>query len=261
VVDAASLPPTHRRALVAATVGAAVPALVIGAVLAAVVDRWVGLAVLVVLTVVGATLVWRGSTGFCLRLIGAVPCREDRQARLFNVTEGLCATFGLRVPDLWTVADPVPNACALGRSADDAVLVVTSGVLEALGLIELEGLVAHELAHVKRGETALAGVAVTLTAPLARVTGRDSWLRTVVGRGREYDADRLAVATVRYPPGLRDALTLIAKGPRPAPGSIFEGSRFAMTRWIWVDPDPARSGEDHSSLDALDVRIAALAES
>jgi Zn-dependent protease with chaperone function len=269
VVDAAVSPPatplaTQRRALLVAVVGAAVPAVIIGAVLAAVVEVWVGLGVLVVLTLVGAVLIWRRSTAFCLRLLGAAPCQPERHARLVNVTEGLCATFGLRVPDLWTIADPVPNACALGRSADDAVLVVTDGLLDTLGLIELEGLVAHELAHLKRGETALAGVAVTVTAPLARITGSDGWLRSVVGRGREYDADQLAVATVRYPPGLRDALTMIGNGPRPAAGSIFEDRRLAMTRWIWVNQDPGHSGSagtSPASLDDLDVRIAALAES
>jgi Zn-dependent protease with chaperone function len=246
--------------MVVAGAGGAVPGLVVGAIVAATVDLWAGLACLVVMTATTAIVVWRRSTAFCLHLIGAVPCRVDEQARLFNLTEGLCATFGLRPPELWIVDDNVPNACALGRSPDDAVLVVTSGVLDTLGLIELEGLVAHELAHVKRGETALAGVGVMLTAPLARLTGRDGWLRLVIGRGREYDADLLAVSTVRYPPGLRDALTLIQGGPVPTAESIFSPRRLVMTRWIWVDPDPGRTGDEPGSIDALGVRIAALAE-
>jgi Zn-dependent protease with chaperone function len=246
--------------MAAAGAGAAVPAVVLAVVLAVTVDPWVGLAALVVVTAVGAVAIWLRSPAICLRLMGAVPCRVEDQARLFNVTEGLCATFGLRQPELWIVADEVPNACALGRSPDDAAVVVTSGLLDTLGLIELEGLMAHELAHVKQGDTAIAGVGVTVMAPLARVTGRDGWLRAVIGRGREYDADLLAVATVRYPPGLRDALTLMQGGPSPAAGSIFSPARLAMTRWIWVDPDPGHPTEEVGSIDALGVRIAALAE-
>jgi Zn-dependent protease with chaperone function len=246
--------------MVVAAAGGAVPGLVLGVILAATVDWWAGLISLVVITALAAIVLWRRSTSFCLHLIGAQPCRIDEHARLFNLTEGLCASFGLRPPELWIVTDKVPNACALGRSPNDAVLVLTSGMLETLGLIELEGLVAHELAHVKRGETALAGVGVMVVYPLARLTGRDGWLRLVIGRGREYDADLLAVSTVRYPPGLRDALTLIQGGPVPTVESIFAPRRLAMTRWIWVDPDPGQTGDEAGSIDALGVRIAALAE-
>jgi len=240
--------------------GAGIPGIVVGAVLTAVAGWPAGLVAFGLVTVLGALLVWYRSTAISLRVLGAVPCRPDDQPRLFNVTEGLCATFGLRVPELWIVDDPVPNACTLGRSAHEAVLVVTAGLLEQLDLIGLEGLIAHELAHVKRHETVLAGVGVVVLWPYARLTGRDELLRAIVGPGREYRADQLAVATVRYPPGLRDALAAVAGGPAPLAGSVFAVPRLARTRWIWVDPDPVRRAEHEGTIEALSVRIAALAE-
>src|SRR6202042_87706 len=106
---------------------------------------------------------------------------EDDNPRLFNVTEGLCATFGLRPPDLYVVYDAVPNSCALGRDDDSAALVVTSGLLDTMGPIELEGVIAHELAHVKRHDNSVSVVALTL----ARFGGEGIG-RWCVGQSREY---------------------------------------------------------------------------
>ena len=61
--------------------------------------------------------VWRVAPRVSLRRIGAVPADEYDYPRYYNVTEGLCATFGLRMPVLHVVEDAVPNACALGRDA------------------------------------------------------------------------------------------------------------------------------------------------
>lgn len=215
--------------------------------------------------VVAALVFWAvlaAATGTVLRMIGARPVREDEYPRLANVVEGLCATFGLRPPEVWVVADPVPNACSLGRSASAGVLVVTTGLVDRLGLIETEGVVAHELAHIKRHDTQVAAVAVLVVGPLAWIFGRDDWLHTAVGRGREFAADELATAAVRYPPGLHDALCAITHGASAMAGTRFTGRTLAMTRWIWVDPwvgkGPGASLE--GELDATPVRIAALAE-
>ena len=68
-----------------------------------------------------------------------MPIDEHDDPRLYNVTEGLCATFGLGMPSLHVVDDDVPNACALGRDARRSDLVVTTGLLRRLDPIELEG--------------------------------------------------------------------------------------------------------------------------
>jgi len=103
--------------------------------------------------------------------------------------------------------------------------------------------------------------------PLARLLPVAELVHTLAGRGREFSTDRLAVSVTRYPPGLRDALVLMAEGPAPAPSSpLAEGGVARATRWLWTValPDTPHSTALRSGavgeLDAPAVRIAALDE-
>lgn len=237
------------------------PGLVLGVVLGLVLGPVVGAVVAVVVAVAVAVSLSRRATDLALRLVGGGPLDDDDEPGLANLVEGLCATFGVPRPRLWLVDDPVPNACALGRQPTSALLVVTTGLLDRLGLIETEGVVAHELAHVKRHDTAVSEMAVVVLYPLVRMTGSDRLVHGALGRGREYRADEVAAATVRYPPGLHDALEALGRGPTPVPGSVFTGRRWAATRWLWIDPMVgARDASLEGELDATAVRSAALAE-
>ncbi len=186
----------RRHAVVLCALAAALPAVVIGLVIGLVVSPVIGAVALVVVEVALGYALWRAAPGVALRQVGAVRLSERDNPRLFNVTEGLCATFGLRMPDLYVVYDNVPNACALGRDAASGALVVTSGLLETMGPIELEGVVAHELAHMKRDDNGVAVIGITL----ARFAGA-GWLRRCIGESREYRADIVGASAVRYPPG------------------------------------------------------------
>ena len=104
----------RRRAIMLCAVPAAVPAVVVGVVLTVAVSWIAGLIALVVVGAAIAIGLWRLAPGRALRSVGAVPIDEHDEPRLSNMVEGLCATFGLRVPSLHLVRDPVPNACALG---------------------------------------------------------------------------------------------------------------------------------------------------
>jgi hypothetical protein len=107
----------------------------------------------------------------------------------------------------------------------------------------------------------VASVAVATLAPLVWLTGNDRLLHAALGRGRELHADQVGVVTVRYPPGLRDALVTMTAGPVPQPGSVFSGRRGAMARWLWADPMVGRRDQPVTGLiDATSVRIDALAE-
>ena len=245
----------RRKALELAALAAVVPAVVVGVVLGVAVSWLIGLVAFVVVGFGLAYGLWRMAPGVALRQVGAVPLHERDDLRLFNVTEGLCATFGLRMPDLYVVYDAVPNACALGRDPDSAALVVTSGLLETMGPIELEGVIAHELAHVKRHDNAVSVIALTL----ARFGG-SGLLRRCVEENREYRADVVGASAVRFPRGLLDALRLMEHAPAPAGNSVFGPSRLAATRYVWIDPSvglrdgPAPMGD----LDDTSVRAAAL---
>jgi len=247
----------RRHAVALCALAAALPALFIGVVIGLAVSLVIGAVALVVVGVAIGYGLWRVAPGVALRQVGAVQLSERDNPRLFNVTDGLCATFGLRMPDLYVVYDKVPNACALGRDAASAALVVTSGLLETMGPIELEGVIAHELAHVKRDDNGVSVIGLTL----ARLGGA-GLLRRCVGENREYRADIVGASAVRFPRGLLDALRLMEQAPSPVGNSVFSSARFPNTRYVWIDPSvglrdqPAAIGD----LDATSVRAAALSE-
>jgi hypothetical protein len=239
-----------------------------------------GLVVLIVLAVVGlpvvgvvglvvvsggvATALWRQAPGAILRSIGAQPSLEWERPRLHNLVEGLCATMGLAPPTIYVVDSAVPNAMALGRSPDQASLVVTSGLERALTLVELEGVLAHELVHIKRQYTVLAGAAVVSTRILTVVAGA-AWgvarVHRLVGPGRAFDADQRAARVVRYPSGIGSALALMAAGqPSATPWPSPAGRLALLTRWLWIDPMAGAPDESaEGNLDDTRVRAAALA--
>lgn len=255
----------RRLSAMAGAAPGVVLGLVVGVVLGIVVGPVAGaIAGVVVVVAVAAGVagtVERRSGPAVLRLLGGGPADEDDYPQLANLVEGLCASFGVARPELWLLEDAVPNACTVGTGQGRNVLVVTTGLLDRLGLIEMEGVVAHELAHVKVGDPAVSSVAAAVLGPLARATGNDRWVRRALGAGREYRADQLAALTVRYPRGLGDALEVLQQGPPPAAGSVFTGRRWATTRWLWVDPMVGhRDAPVEGELDATSVREAALAE-
>jgi Zn-dependent protease with chaperone function len=253
---------TQSLCLVAASVPAVVVAAVVGVAAGAGAGAGAGVAALVVVWVV----VIRNAAALALRIVGGRPARPGELPGLANLVDGLCGTLGVERPDLWLVDDPVPNACALDGAGRRGVLVVTSGLVERMGLIELEGVLAHELVHLKRRDAVVSAVAVATAGIVALATGGDALVHAAVGKGREYDADQAAVLAVRYPPGLRDALGAMATAPPPRSAggparSCFGGRRWSATRWMWIDPMVgARDAPLGGQLDATPVRRDALDE-
>lgn len=249
----------RRRLLLIGAAG--VPGAVAGLVLGFAVGPVAGVVAAVVVAAAVAIGVAHRANRYVLRVIGGRRIDGSDLPRLSNLVEGLCATCGVRPPGLWLVTDPVPNACSVGRGTGPAALVVTSGLLDALDLLELEGVVAHELMHLKCQDAAVSEAAVAVLAPLVRITGHDGIVHRALGRGREYRADQEAVSAVRSPRGLQRALEAMAGGAGPEPGSVFTGRRWALTRWLWIDPMVgSRGGPTLGVLDDTEVRSAALTE-
>ena len=174
----------------------------------------------------------------------------DEEPRYHNLVEGLCVSAGLPKPDLYVIDDDAPNSFATGRNPAHASVVVTTGLLRKLSRMELEGVVAHELTHIRRNDILVTSLGAALVGlPLLPAGGlADRILATLVGRGRERDADMGGVRLTRYPPGLAAALEKVRAG---GPGNL-AASRATAHLWISspLDADDGRS--------RLEDRIAAL---
>ena len=174
--------------------------------------------------------------------------------------------MGLPRPVICVVESAVPNAMAVGRDPDSAKLVVTSGLDESLTLVELEGVLAHELVHIKRHDTVLAaGLAVVATVPWAVLRGNAAGadrVHTLVGQGPRVlgrPARRRSWSAIR-PASARPSRSWSTAPESRRRGRRGRGRIAALTRWLWIDPMVgAAPGESlEGNLDDTRVRAAAL---
>ena len=230
-----------RTLVVAAVAAVAVVALLAGAVLG---HPFIGLVVGVALGAAVVALLTRGVEERVLATAAAVPADPREHARFHNVVEGLCVAAGVPKPDLYVIEDPALNALTVGRDPRHAAVAVTTGLLDALSRIELEGVLAHELSHIRHLDILPATLAVPLVGRFA-----PGLVPRVVGDRREDLADVTGVSLTRYPPGLISALEKVrdaATGPRSSDRSIAH---------LWLEA-PAES----TDRPPLDERIQALRE-
>jgi heat shock protein HtpX len=132
----------------------------------------------------------------------ARPAEGPQYQRYHNLVEGLCIAAGLPKPRLYVVDDPAPNAFATGRNPKHAALAVTTGLLEKMNRVELEGVIAHELSHVKNYDILVTTIAVTAVGAIALLS--DLGLRFMwfgAGSDRRDRAD--SAHAVRYEPPSR----------------------------------------------------------
>jgi len=251
-----------RAVVVAASPGIviAVVALCVGILLGAPLE---GVAVAVVVGAGLFSLVWFGAASFLVAQLGGSYVQDDDLPRAANLIEGLCATMGLAVPAMVLLDEPFRGALTLGRNERTATVVLTTGLLRALDPVELEGVLAHELSHVKSGDMVTATMAAAVLLPVSPAfRAAPVVVRRLAGSGRELRADRSACSVTRYPPGLRDALVKMSAGPAPAPPSALAstGTGRVLT-WSWtVVPELLAPTDNLGLLDAPATRVAALDE-
>lgn len=237
-----------------------------------------GLVVAVILAGAGSVVAWWKSDAIALRVSRARPAGEVDCARLHNLVEGLCIAGGLPKPRLYVVDDDAPNAFATGRDPRHAAVAVTTGLLDKLNRVELEGVLAHELSHVKNYDTLVSTLAVTLLGALtllSDVSLRLLWwggpghrdhrggragpaailgvvgmvlllvapligrmMQLAVSRRRELLADVSGVSLTRYPPGLIAALEKL----RDEPTVVRSASR--ATAHLWIESPLARTAAE-----------------
>ncbi|WP_419850360.1 hypothetical protein [Candidatus Poriferisocius sp.] len=196
-------------------------------------------------------MAWR----LLLRLTGSTSPDGTVEAVLENVLEGLCVSHGIRTPELQVIHSQSVNSLAAARTPAHAAIVITTGAVEQLERIELEGLLAHHLCRIRRGDAAFETLAGVLLAwPLATV----GWLRRrvmdrVLPAGRGLNADFEAVALTRYPPGLLSALMTLSRQNAQVP------SPTVAALHMWID-EPDWGITDAIRHSRLETRIAALNE-
>ena len=186
-----------------------------------------------------------------LKLNNARPATREENLQLVNILDSLMVASGLNVqPKLYVVDDPQPNAFATGRNPEHSAICVTTGLLEKLDYYELEGVVGHELGHIKNYDirlsavvTVMVGFVVMLSDMFSRFMfyggnrrkNNDSkgnaifmliglvflilspifgkLMQLAISRKREYMADATSVQFTRNPDGLISALQKISSDP------------------------------------------------
>jgi heat shock protein HtpX len=166
--------------------------------------------------------------------------------RLYGIVASLAQRAGLPMPRVYVIPQPSPNAFATGRNPNHAAVAATEGILQMLSDAELEGVIAHELAHVKHRDILISSVAATLAAAIMMIARfamffggrrdeRDGGnpiaalatvilaplaamlIQAAISRSREYDADAGGASIVGTPMGLVSALRKIESASRAIP--------------------------------------------
>ena len=218
---------------------------------------------------------------------GAKQIEEADNPRLWRTVENLAITNGMPMPKVYIMNDPALNAFATGRNPDNAIVAATSGLLDALTDTELEGVMAHEMGHVKNldirvsmmafalvavisivadigmrmlwfggdrdrngnGAAIIIGLLIAIVAPLIA-----SLIRFAISRQREYLADATGALTTRYPEGLASALEKIKQQ-----GSATKKQNSATAHFYFSNPLRKNSFSSlFSTHPPIDDRIARL---
>jgi heat shock protein HtpX len=239
-----------------------------------------GVSAVVIAAVIAIASAWASywkSDAIALKMSRAHPADPETYARLHNLVEGLCIASGLPKPGIYVIDDVAPNAFATGRNPKHAAIAVTTGLLDKMNRVELEGVLAHELSHIKNNDILVSTLAVTMVGLIAIATdlslrmmwwnggrrGRDDpqggaapflaifglvlivlspilarLMQMAVSRQRESLADVSAVEMTRYPPGLISALEKL----RDDSTVVHASSR--ATAHLWIEQPTAQTEEE-----------------
>lgn len=205
----------------------------------------------IVIAVMVGALIYAGIQYFlagrqAVSLSGGVKIELNDNPRLYRIVENLAITTGMPMPEVYIVNDPAPNAFATGRDPEHAIVAATTGLLDIMTDAELEGVMAHELGHVRNYDIRVSMIVYGLTVAVGMIAdvlmrmaffGRNnngnpvvlifglvamivapliaSLVQLAVSRQREYLADATGALTTRHPEALASALHKLSEYGRP----------------------------------------------
>ena len=120
-----------------------------------------------------------------LAAYGAQPIEEASAPRLYAIVHRLATRAGIPMPRVYMIPSETPNAFATGRNPEHAVVAVTEGIMRILDEEELEGVLAHELSHVKNRDMLISTIAATLAGAITYLAHMAQWAAMFGGRGRD----------------------------------------------------------------------------
>ena len=206
-----------------------------------------------------------GADKLVITMTGAKLIQESDNPKLFALIQEVIIASGLPMPKVAIVVDSAPNAFATGRNPEHALIAFTTGILDAMDRDQLQGVIAHELAHVANRDTLVSAVAATTAGAIAILSdmmtrmmffgggrrGRDNngnpillvvsllililaplaaiLLKSAISRKRESLADATAVAFTRNPAGLRSALEVLERD------STVVQQKSTSVAHIWIE--------------------------
>ncbi len=226
-----------------------------------------------------------------LALNGAREVTKRQEPRLYKTVENLAITEGMPMPKVYVIDDAAPNAFASGRDPNHAVVGVTRGLIDMMDDAELEGVMAHELGHVKNYDIRVSLIAFALASVIGIISdmvirmwfwggGRDDddgpasnpvfmaigvlaiilspivalLVQMAISRRREYLADATGALTTRYPEGLARALEKIGKS-----GSVLKRQNTSTAHLFFANPLKGKSISNmFSTHPPIEDRIARL---
>jgi heat shock protein HtpX len=211
-----------------------------------------GIVIAMIVSVIYSFIGYYSGDAMILSMSGAKPVTKQEYPYLYNTIEGLSIAAGIPVPKAYVIEDSALNAFATGRSPENASITVTTGLLKTMNRQELEGVIAHEMSHIKNYDIRMMMLAAVLVGVITLISdfmlrsfiygkkdsSRDQGKFTIliiiiaivfailapligqliklaISRKREYMADANGAILTRYPPGLASALRKISNDPDP----------------------------------------------
>src|SRR6266853_5121495 len=248
-----------------------------------------GMTMALIIAVIGNAFAYFFSDKIALWSSGAQPVSREQAPRLYEVMERLAAKANLPVPKLYVVPEAAPNAFATGRNPRHASVAVTEGLLQLMNDDELEGVIAHELSHVRNYDILISSIAATIAGAITYLARMGFWfgsggrdedreggglagilmlilapfaaflLQLGISRQREYSADATGARMVGQPYGLISALQKLGAYNKQIPTTTLTPTTSAL-----CIVKPMFGSDTFSSLFSthppLEDRIAALRE-